>query len=126
MKLSERVQRLTASPTLEVKMQAERLRSEGVDVIDFGPGEPDFATPAHIREAAKRFGSQCIVISVDVKRHENGNYEVYSHSGKHPTGLDLVTWTRRIEDAGAGEIFLNSIDRDGSAQGYDVKLIKQV
>jgi imidazoleglycerol phosphate synthase cyclase subunit len=82
--------------------------------------------PAFIRAAAHRFGAQCVVVSIDAKRRPDGRYEVYTRGGKHPTGLDPAGWARQAEELGAGEIFLNSIDRDGSAQGYDVELIRQV
>jgi imidazoleglycerol phosphate synthase cyclase subunit len=82
--------------------------------------------PNFIAEAARHFGSQCVVISIDALRHEDGNYEVYSHLGKQPTGLDPAAWAARVEALGAGEIFLNSINCDGAAQGYDVGLIRQV
>jgi imidazoleglycerol phosphate synthase cyclase subunit len=83
--------------------------------------DPDF-----ISAAARRFGAQCVVVSIDAKRHADGSYEVFSRSGKHPTGMNPADWARRVEELGAGEIFLNSIDRDGSALGYDVELVKQV
>lgn len=82
--------------------------------------------PEFIREAAARFGSQCIVVSIDAKRHDDGTYEVFSHSGKNPTGLTPADWALKAEEMGAGEIFLNSIDRDGSALGYDIELLKSV
>lgn len=82
--------------------------------------------PSFITEAALRFGSQCIVISIDAQRHPDGRYEVYSHGGKQPTGLEPQAWAQQVADLGAGEIFLNSIDRDGSGAGYDLELIRQV
>ncbi|MGH7380740.1 MAG: N-acetyl sugar amidotransferase [Candidatus Methylomirabilales bacterium] len=113
--------------------------------------------PQFISEAARRFGSQCIVISIDAKRRpmseEFGElsravqrpmsgedpqdlspqssdlglaWQVYSHSGRQPTGMDPAAWAKRAEELGAGEIFLNSIDRDGTAQGYDIELIRGV
>lgn len=83
-------------------------------------------SPGFITEAAHRFGSQCVVVSIDVKQHANGSYEVFTECGKKPTGLSPVAWAREVEKRGAGEIFLNSIDRDGSAQGYDLTLIQSV
>lgn len=83
--------------------------------------DPDF-----ISQASRRFGAQCIVISIDVKQHPDGRYEVYGQGGKQPTGLDPVAWAGQVEKLGAGEIFLNSIDRDGVANGYDIELIKRV
>lgn len=82
--------------------------------------------PGFIGEAAQRFGSQCIVVSIDALRHPGGRYEVFSHAGKVPTGKEPASWAREAEENGAGEIFLNSIDRDGSAMGYDIELIRRV
>lgn len=82
--------------------------------------------PAFITQAAQRFGSQCVVVSIDALRHSDGSYEVFSHGGKTPTGMTPGDWAAEVERLGAGEIFLNSIDRDGSAQGYDTALIASV
>jgi cyclase len=76
--------------------------------------------------AAKEFGSQAIVVSIDAYRHETGIHEVYSHLGKVSTGLKCEIYAKIVEDRGAGEIFLNSIDRDGSGAGYDIELIQKV
>lgn len=83
-------------------------------------------TPALITEAAHRFGSQCIIVNIDVMRHEDGRYEVYTEGGINPTGMSPVSWAKEVEALGAGEIFLNSIDRDGTGWGYDIDLIKSV
>lgn len=82
--------------------------------------------PGFISEAGKRFGAQCVVVSIDVLRHPNGKLEVYGESGKKPTGLDPAAWAKEVEKLGAGEIFLNSIDRDGSGKGYDLDLVRSV
>lgn len=82
--------------------------------------------PSFIREASENFGSQSIVISIDVKKRLLGNYEIFTHSGKKRTRLDPVRFAVQMEEMGAGEIFLNSIDRDGTMQGYDIQLIKEV
>ena len=82
--------------------------------------------PELIREAAGVFGSQAIVVSMDVMRHENGKLEVRIDGGRAGTGLDPQDWARRAEDMGAGEILLQSIDRDGTGQGYDLDLITAV
>lgn len=83
--------------------------------------DPDF-----IATAARRFGNQCIVVSIDARRHADGRYEVFGAGGKRATGLDPADWARRVEALGAGEILLNSIDRDGSSQGYDLELVRAV
>ncbi len=78
--------------------------------------------PDLVRRAAQRVGSQCIVVAIDARRRPDGGWEVYTHGGRKPTGLDAVEWARRVEDLGAGEILLTSMDRDGTQAGYDVDL----
>lgn len=82
--------------------------------------------PELVREMACRFGSQCVVVSVDARRRENGHYEICTHSGRVPTGRDPKAFSRQMEDLGAGEILLTSIDRDGTMLGYDVELVREV
>lgn len=82
--------------------------------------------PEFVREAAGRFGGQCVVVSIDAKREPDGSYGVYTHRGTTRTGLDPVSHAIQMQDLGAGEIFLNSIDRDGTWEGYDLELLKQV
>ena len=82
--------------------------------------------PSLITHIADIFGSQCVVVSMDCKLDEDGIYRVYSDSGKLATNLVASEWAKKIEELGAGEIFLNSIDRDGSKQGYDNNLIKGI
>jgi len=82
--------------------------------------------PNFITESSDVFGSQCIVISMDVKTNEGGEYEVFIDSGKKPTDREPVEWAKEIEELGGGEIFLTSIDRDGAKEGYDINLIKKV
>jgi imidazole glycerol-phosphate synthase subunit HisF len=82
--------------------------------------------PELIKEASKIFGSQCIVVSIDVKLNSSGKYEVYIEKGKTSTNLDPIDWAKRVQQMGAGEILLNSIDKDGTMSGYDIELIKSV
>lgn len=84
------------------------------------------ARPEVLTECASRFGSQCVVASIDAKRTETGNYEVYVRGGRVPTGLDAVEWAVRCVGAGAGEILLTSIDHDGERRGYDIELTRRV
>jgi cyclase len=91
------------------------------------------ARPELIREAAQRFGSQCIVVAIDAKREDaKGESEeplrwgVYTHGGRRPAGRDAVAWAREIEELGAGEILLTSMDRDGTGDGYDLELTRAV
>jgi imidazole glycerol-phosphate synthase subunit HisF len=85
-----------------------------------------FEDPGIISAAAAEFGSQAVVVSVDVKMKADGAYEVYSHNGARPTGWTPDKWVRFVEKRGAGEILLNSIDRDGTGAGYDIDLIRMV
>jgi cyclase len=78
--------------------------------------------PALVKEAARKFGSQCIVVAIDAKMVAPGKWEVFTHGGRNPTGLDAIEWARRAHSLGAGEILLTSMDRDGTAAGYDIPL----
>lgn len=82
--------------------------------------------PELIREAAQTFGSQSIVVSIDTRKRFGGKFEAYTHSGSKRTHLDPVEFAVKMEQMGAGEILINSIDRDGTMEGYDVELIKRV
>ncbi len=82
--------------------------------------------PALVREIADHAGSQAVVVSIDVKKNFLGKYEVFTHCGQKKTGLDPVKHAVEMEKMGAGEILINSIDRDGTMQGYDIELVKKV
>ena len=84
------------------------------------------ARPEFVREAAERFGTQCVVVAIDARRRPAGGWEVYTHGGRTPTGLDAVDWAAAMEAAGAGEILLTSMDRDGTRAGYDLELTRAV
>lgn len=101
-----------------------QLLRAGADKVSINSAA--YAEPALVEEAAKRFGTQCVVASVDVRRGENGCYPCFSHSGTVATGRHAVEWARELEARGAGEILLTSIERDGTMQGYDLPLIESV
>jgi imidazole glycerol-phosphate synthase subunit HisF len=84
--------------------------------------------PALIRQGAEQFGAQCIVLAIDARSNPEmpSGYEVYIHGGRTPTGLDVLTWADRAVQLGAGEILLTSMDRDGTQQGYDVRLTRMI
>src|SRR5213078_3391418 len=84
------------------------------------------ASPDLIRAGAEKFGSQCIVVSIDAKRVGPEKWEVFSHGGRKPTGLDAIDWARRAVELGAGEIVLNSIDADGTKRGFDLVITRRV
>lgn len=82
--------------------------------------------PELIRDAAKKFGSQCVVCAIDAKRRENGGWDVYLNGGRVNTGIDAVEWAKTAEELGAGEILLTSMDCDGTKSGYDIELTRTV
>ena len=84
------------------------------------------ARPELVREAATRFGSQCVVVAVDAKRTGPGQWHVFTHGGRQDTGIDAVAWCRQVAELGAGEILLTSMDRDGTGQGFDLDLVRAV
>jgi len=84
------------------------------------------ARPELIREGAEKFGSQCIVVSIDAKRTARDQWGVFSHGGRKSTGLDAVEWARRAVSLGAGEIVLNSIDADGTKAGFDLVITRRI
>lgn len=101
-----------------------RLLLAGADKVAINSAA--YTTPQLVSEAARKFGSQCIVASVDVRVMPAGGYQCFSHSGTVATGRDPVSWARELERMGAGEILLTSVERDGTMQGYDLRLIRDV
>ncbi len=83
-------------------------------------------TPELIQAAAEKFGSQCVVVSIDVQRDAGGRFEVVTHGGRTPTGLEAIDWARQVTALGAGEILLTAMGRDGTKQGYDIALTRAV
>ncbi|QEX19851.1 imidazole glycerol phosphate synthase subunit HisF [Hypericibacter terrae] len=82
--------------------------------------------PSLVTAAAEKFGAQCVTVAIDAKAEGTGKWQVYTHGGRKPTGLDAVEWARRMASSGAGEILLTSMDRDGTKQGYDLGLLRAV
>ncbi|MDN3351018.1 imidazole glycerol phosphate synthase subunit HisF [Actinomadura sp. DC4] len=101
----------------------DRLLRAGADKVSVNTAA--IARPAFLREAAHRFGSQCIVLSVDARRTGDG-FEVTTHGGRRGTGIDAVEWARRGEELGVGEILLNSMDADGTKNGFDLEMLRAV
>jgi len=101
-----------------------RLLLAGTDKVSINSAA--VARPEFVREAAEKFGSQCIVVAVDAKQVSPGRWEVFTHGGRKPTGLDAVEWAQRMAAHGAGELLLTSMDRDGTRQGFDLELTRRV
>jgi len=100
-----------------------RTLASGADKISLNTAA--LARPELITECASAFGSQCVVVAIDAKR-SGDSWEVYTHSGTKPTGIDAIEWVRKVCDLGCGEILLTSMDADGTRKGYDIELTKAV
>ena len=102
-----------------------RLLRAGADKVSVNTAAVQ--NPELIRVCVQRFGSQCVVLAIDARRRaDGGGWEVYTHGGRKPTGLDAVAWARRGVELGAGEILLTSMDTDGTQSGYDLELLRAV
>lgn len=101
-----------------------KILKKGADKVSINSAA--VRNPELIEEAAKKFGNQCVVLSVDAKKNEKDVYEVYISGGRINTGLEVVEWVKKAVELGAGEIVVNSIDEDGMKKGYDIELLKLV
>ncbi len=115
---------LTVGGGLRTVEDVRELLLAGADKVTINTAaitDPDF-----VRRASDRFGSQCIVVAIDARRKDGGGWEVFTHGGRNPTGIDAVGWAAKMEDFGAGEILLTSMDRDGTEDGYDLELTRTI
>ena len=118
---------LTVGGGLRTTDNMRRLLKAGADKVSINTAA--VLTPELISEGAEKFGSQCIVVAIDAKRLENNlkpGWEVYTHSGHQPSGMDAIDWAVRAVEMGAGEILLTSIDADGRRAGYDIDLTRAI
>jgi imidazole glycerol-phosphate synthase subunit HisF len=115
---------LTIGGGIRTTEQIQRLLNLGADKIAINTSA--VADPKFIRQGAEMFGSQCIVVSIDAIQREGARYEVLISGGYEATGLDVVDWAKKVENMGAGEILLTSVDRDGTMDGFDIELIRMV
>lgn len=119
---------LTVGGGVRTVQDIRNLLNAGADKVSINTAavfNPDF-----VGEAADRFGSQCIVVAIDAKKvsapGEPGRWEIFTHGGRKPTGLDAVEWAKKMEALGAGEILLTSMDRDGTKNGFDIALTRAI
>ena len=115
---------LTVGGGVRAVADVRRLLNAGADKV--GINSAAISNPELVAEAAQKFGSQCIVVAIDAKRTADGRWEVYTHGGRKPTGLDAVAWAQKMQALGAGEILLTSMDRDGTRSGFDLALTAAV
>jgi imidazole glycerol-phosphate synthase subunit HisF len=115
---------LTVGGGVRTVEDVRRLLLAGADKVSINTAA--VASPEFVREAALKFGSQCIVAAIDAKTAAPGRWEVFTHGGRRATGIDALEWARRLTDYGAGEILLTSMDRDGTKSGFDIALTRAV
>ena len=101
---------------------ARRMLRAGADKVSFNTAAVN--DPDVVRAGAQEYGAQCIVVAIDARRRAEGGWEVVTHGGRTPTGLDAIEWATRVCTLGAGEILLTSMDRDGTKAGYDIELLQ--
>ena len=113
---------LTVGGGIREKADIRRMLNAGADKV--GINTAAVTNPEFVREAAESFGSQCIVVAIDAKRVSESplKWEIFTHGGRKPTGLDAIEWAKKMVDYGAGEILLTSMDRDGTRDGFDLEL----
>ena len=114
---------LTVGGGINTLKDFDRVLKSGADKVSVNSGA--IKNPALISEAAKRYGDQCVVLSMDVKR-VNGVFRLFSRGGRDDTGIDALEWARMGQENGAGEIVVNSIDTDGVKNGFDIELLQQI
>jgi cyclase len=114
---------LTVGGGVRTVDDVRRLLNAGADKISINTAA--IQNPTLVRDCSDKFGAQCIVVAIDAKR-VGDHWEVFTHGGRNPTGLDAVQWAQRIASLGAGEILLTSMDRDGTGKGFDLELTRAV
>ena len=115
---------LTVGGGVRTTEDIRKLLLAGADKVSINTAavhNPDF-----VREAAEKFGTQCIVVAIDAKATGPNTFEIFTHGGRKPTGIDAVAWAQKMEQLGAGEILLTSMDRDGTKQGFNLPLTRAV
>ncbi len=119
---------LTVGGGIREVADIRRMLNAGADKV--GINTAAVFSPEFVKQAAERFGSQCIVVAIDAKRTSGEGeppvWEIYTHGGRKPTGIDAVEWAQRMTEYGAGEILLTSMDRDGTRDGFDLLLTRTV
>ncbi|HUP70631.1 MAG TPA: imidazole glycerol phosphate synthase subunit HisF [Acidimicrobiales bacterium] len=115
---------LTVGGGIRTVDDARRLLRAGADKV--GVNTAALARPELVSELSAEFGAQCVVVAIDARRQAGAGFEVFTHGGRRPTGIDAVAWAAECEARGAGEILLTSMDRDGTRDGFDLALTRSV
>ena len=114
---------LTVGGGVRTNEDIKMLLDSGADKVSINTSA--ITNPNFIKEASEAFGSQCIVVAIDAKRNNDG-WQIFTHGGREPTGLDPIDFAKKVESLGAGEILLTSMDRDGTKKGYDTDLLNKI
>jgi cyclase len=115
---------LTVGGGVRTTEDVRKLLLAGADKVSINTAA--VKTPDFVRQAAEKFGSQCIVVAVDAKSVGDGKWEIFTHGGREKTGIDAIAWSERMAEYGAGEILLTSMDRDGTKKGFDIALTRAI
>ncbi|MEH6495294.1 MAG: imidazole glycerol phosphate synthase subunit HisF [Pseudomonas marincola] len=115
---------LTVGGGVRTVEDVRKLLLAGADKVSINTAAVD--NPEFVREAAQKFGNQCIVVAVDAKKTAPGKFEIFTHGGRKETGIDAIEWAKKMADYGAGEILLTSMDRDGTREGFNLPLTRAI
>ena len=115
---------LTVGGGIRENADIQRLLRAGADKVSINSAA--VKRPEFVAEAAEKFGNQCIVVAIDAKRTGEGKWEIFTHGGRKPTGIDALDWAERMAASGAGELLVTSMDRDGTRDGYDNDLMRAI
>lgn len=115
---------LTVGGGVRTVEDVRRLLNAGADKVSINTSA--VTNPQLVADASSRYGSQCIVVAIDAKQTGSGQWEVFTHGGRNATGLEAVSWAKKMESLGAGEILLTSMDRDGTKSGFDLELTRRI
>lgn len=115
---------LTVGGGVRTVEDVRRLLNAGADKVSINTSA--VTNPQLVADASSRYGSQCIVVAIDAKQVSPGRWEIFTHGGRNPTGLEAVSWAQKMENLGAGEILLTSMDRDGTKRGFDIELTRAI
>ncbi|MCB4203852.1 imidazole glycerol phosphate synthase subunit HisF [Deferribacterales bacterium Es71-Z0220] len=115
---------LTVGGGVRTLEDIRNLLNAGADKVSINTAA--VKNPEFVKQASKKFGSQCIVVAIDAKMVGENTWEVFTHGGRNPTGIDAIKWAIRMQEYGAGEILLTSMDKDGTKDGYDINLTRNI
>ena len=115
---------LTVGGGVRTVEDVRRLLNAGADKVSINTSA--VTNPQLVADASSRYGSQCIVVAIDAKQVAPGKWEIFTHGGRNPTGLEAVSWAKKMEQLGAGEILLTSMDKDGTKSGFDLELTRAI